>query len=200
MNKIIWIAMVLMLSACAGIPVSTDYARDYDFSQIKTYAWLPPIKSNDPELDNDLVSQRYIDAIDSQLVAKGIRLIADPAKASVLVTYHLGKEDKITIDDFGSWYTQFGYYPCYYCDSSRVYGYGHFGRDNFYDNNVWVRNYEETSLSVDIIDASSKKLLWRGSRKWAMPNLPSPEERRRYTNETVAAVLTEFPPRQFRGH
>ncbi|MEX1666095.1 DUF4136 domain-containing protein [Zhongshania arctica] len=193
MKKIGLAFCVMILTACSGVPVSTDYSQDFDFSKVSSYAWLLPAKPMNTEVDNDLVRERVVDAVDAQFTAKGLARAADAAKASVLVTYQLGQEDKIAIDNFGSWHTQFGYYPCYRCGYRP--GFGYFGHSQFYDNDLWVRNYKESTLMIDIIDPNTKRLLWRGITKRAMPTLETPEERRLYVLETVSAILAEFPPR-----
>jgi len=197
-KKALVVVLVALVSACAGIPVSSDYAAGYDFAGVSTFAWLPRTEAadggNNADLDNDLVRQRVTDAVDAQLAAKGLSRALDGVPASVLVTYHLGKEEKVNFNSFGSWYTHFAYYPCYYCDYRPGYGRGYFGHGHFYDDDVWVRSYEESSLMIDIIDAKSKKLVWRGTSKRVMPNMDTPEERRRYIQDTVAAVLAKFPP------
>lgn len=193
MKKIGLVFCVMILTACSGVPVSTDYSQDFDFSNVSSYAWLLPAKHMNPEVDNDLVRERVVDAVDAQFAAKGLIRAADASKPSVLVTYQLGQEDKIAIDNFGSWHTQFGYYPCYRCGYRP--GFGYFGHSQFYDDDFWVRNYKESTLMIDVIDPNSKKLLWRGMTKRVIPTLKTPEERRLYVLETVSAILAEFPPR-----
>ena len=192
MKKIVLAVVVTLLTACAGVPVSTDYSQEFDFRNVSTYAWLLPANHANPEIDNDLVRQRVVDAVDAQLTAKGLRQVADPSAASVLVSYQLGQEDKIAIDNFGSWHTRFGYYPCYHCGYRP--GFGYFGSSHFYDDDIWVRNYKESTLMIDIIDSESKRLLWRGMTKRRIPTLETPEERRLYVLETVSAILAKFPP------
>jgi len=192
MKKLVVAGLLVLLTACAGIPVSTDYSQDFDFSNVSSYAWLLPAKHRNPEVDNDLVRARVVDAVDAQFTAKGLSQVSDASKASVLVSYQLGQEDKIAIDNFGSWYTHFGYYPCYRCGYRP--GYGYFGNSHFYDDDIWVRNYKESTLMIDVIDPKSKKLLWRGMTKRIIPSLKTPEERRLYVLETVSAILAEFPP------
>ncbi|WP_373079350.1 DUF4136 domain-containing protein [Zhongshania sp.] len=198
MKKALGAVLFVLLSACAGISVNSDFAADYDFAGVSTFAWLPrpaiAESASGADLDNDLVRQRVTDAVDAQLAAKGLSRVLDGVPASVLVTYHLAKEEKVNFNSFGSWYTHFAYYPCYYCDYRPGYGRGYFGHGHFYDDDIWVRSYEESSLIIDIIDAKSKKLVWRGTSKRVMPSMETPEERRVYINETVAAVLAKFPP------
>jgi hypothetical protein len=193
MKKIGLAFWVIILTACSTVPVSIDYSQGTDFSNISSYAWLLPAIQMNPEIDNDLVRERIVDAIDAQLTAKGLVRVIDAAKASVLVTYQLGQEDSIAIDNFGSWHSQFSYYPCYRCGYHH--GFGYFGHRPFYDDHFWVRTYKETRLIIDIVDPGSNKLLWRGMTKGLVPLLKAPEERRLYILEKVSAVLADFPPR-----
>ena len=194
--KAVFVAiMAMLLAACSGLPVSTDYAPDVDFSGLKTYAWLaPPVKavSSDPEADNDLVRQRIISAVDGQLQARGFVLVDAESEADMLVTYHNGLEDKVSVDNFGGWHTHFGYYPCYHCYHRP--GFSYFGDPYFFHDDVWVRNYTENTLIVDIVDPASRSLIWRGISKRSQPTLNTPEERRLYIVETVSAILGKFPP------
>ena len=61
MKALLAIFVAVMLAACSGLPVSTDYAPGYDFSGLNSYAWLPPkednkLKPDDPEAK--LLAQR----------------------------------------------------------------------------------------------------------------------------------------------
>ncbi|CAA0088171.1 Uncharacterised protein [Zhongshania aliphaticivorans] len=192
MKKLVLTLVMLMLGACAGVPVSTDYSQSYDFSNVSSYAWLLPPMNKKSEVDNDLIRERVINAVDMQLTAKGMKEVSAGDGPSVLLSYQLGQEDKIAIDNIGSWYTHFGYYPCYRCNPRGRHGY--IGASHFYNDDLWVRNYKESTLMVDVIAPESKKLLWRGTTKRVIPTLKTPEERRLYVLETVSAILAEFPP------
>ncbi len=52
--SVVW--MLMLLASCRGIPVSTDYEPERDYSALKTYAWKEPMRKIiiDPLLDNDL--------------------------------------------------------------------------------------------------------------------------------------------------
>lgn len=197
MKALMMVLLAAVLTACAGVPVSTDYAPSYDFSSLSSYAWLrdpKPAKSAevDPEADSDLVRQRIEDAVDAQLQARGYQRVEDVSKASMLVTYHNGLEDKVAVDNFGAWHTHFGYYPCYHCFYRP--GFGPYHDPYFFGHDTWVRNYTENRLIVDIVEPESRSLIWRGIAKRTQPRLSTPEERRLYVVETVAAILAKFPP------
>lgn len=184
--------VAVVLVGCTDLPVSSDYAVDYNFSAISSYGWLPQAETNSAAADmhnTELMRVRYVDAINSQMRLKGFELKDVANKPDVLIAYHLGSQDKTVIDSFGSWYTHFGYYPCYHCDYRPGFDHMH-----FHESDIWVREFTEDSVVIDIIDAATRKMLWRGSVQRVQPVLQTPEERTAYVNETVAAILATFPP------
>jgi hypothetical protein len=54
-----------------------------NFSDYRTYAWVRGTIVNDP-----LMHDRIVHALNVQLAAKGLGMIDSPAKADVLVAYH----------------------------------------------------------------------------------------------------------------
>ena len=190
MKWLLTLVLASLLAACSSVPVSTDYATDFNFSTVRSYAWLEGGgDSQDPLADNDLVRQRVKEAVDSQMAARGFRLATGDDAPSVLLTYHFGLEDKTEIESFGGWYSRFGYYPCYHC----LYRPG-FSPFLGPDGEIWVREYTESTLIIDIIDPETKGLVWRGSSARRQPTLDNPEDRRLHMLETVSAILAKFPP------
>ncbi len=173
-------AFAALLSACTGFPVSTDYDSDWHFKNPSTFAWLqaPQKATSDPLIDNDLVARRVHRAVSEQLEAKGVHE-ATTAPPDLLVTYHVGEEDKLDISSFR---TNFGYYPCWHC----------FGGG--FDSDVWATQYTQGKLVVDLIDAGTKQLVWRGVAERRLPVFNSPADRDSYIRETVAAIFKRFPP------
>ena len=174
------VTFAVVLNACAGIPVSTDYDPNWQMPPAPVYAWMPhPLNKADPMVDNDLVEARVRRAVDAQLEAKGMRMAKTEAAANLLVAYHIGEEEKLDINTFHS---HFGYYPCWHC-----WGPG-------YDSDLWVSQYTQGKLIVDLIDAKSKKLVWRGIAARRVPDFDTPQQRDQYVRETVAAIFKKFPP------
>lgn len=183
-----WLILVLAaaLGACTGVPVSTDYNTGYAFSAASSYAWLDRESiASDPMVNNDLVEARVRRAVDDQLRARGLSEARSADQADLLVTYYVGQEDKLDVRTFRS---HFGYYPCWHC-------YGAYGGPGWgYDNDVWVSEYTEGTLVIDIIDAESRKLVWHGVSERRLPGFSTPQQRDAYIRETVTAILGQFPP------
>lgn len=172
----------VVLNACSGVPVSTDYDPDWHLSLPASFAWMPrPHRQTaDPLVDNDLVANRVHRAVSEQLEAKGLNEAASQQQADLLVTYHIGEEERLDINSFRS---NYGYYPCWHC----------FGYPGF-DSDIWVTQYTEGKLVIDLVDAKSKQLVWRGVAKRRLPSFNTPAERDAYIRETVTAIFKNFPP------
>lgn len=178
------LATTAVLNACGGIPVSTDYDPDWHLAMPATFAWMTPPQRQltDPLVDNDLIARRVHRAVSEQLEAKGLRETAEGQPADLLATYHIGEEEKLDVSTFHS---NWGYYPCWRC-------YGPWGPG--FDSDIWVTQYTEGKLVIDLVDAKTKKLVWRGMAARRLPNFKTPAERDAYIRETVTAIFKGFPP------
>ena len=163
--------------ACSTLRVSTDYDPAVDFAKFRTYAWLPeePTPTGSPRLDSPLLHERIRKAVDRALEAKGFQRTEAP---DFLVRFDLTSQRKLDVSTYNS-----GFY--------RGYGY-------------WVsipqteiREYEEGSLVIDVIDREEKKVVWRGigQRRLRGEGAPEdPEELQKRADEVAASVLKSFPP------
>ena len=48
---------------------------------------------------------------------------------------------------------------------------------------------------VDIVDAKSNQLIWRGAKEGRLRKNKSPEQRTEAINKTIAEILQNFPPK-----
>jgi hypothetical protein len=58
---------------------------------------------------------------------------------------------------------------------------------------VDVRQYDEGTLIIDIIDMAEQKLVWRGIRSGAMSQSPTVEESTENINNAVNQILAQLP-------
>ena len=69
-----------LLSGCGNvIRVDADYRLDYDFSRLRSYAWLDPFSppSADIRIDNDLYRERVVAAVEQELETRGFVKVQD---------------------------------------------------------------------------------------------------------------------------
>jgi uncharacterized protein DUF4136 len=157
-----------LLTACATIRVGADFDRGTNFQAYATYDWAShdALPTGDPRLDNNqLFDARMREAVNEQLASKGLRRSA--SSPDLLVHYHASVRDRIDVVRM---------------DESRGYSVGE--RSESYV-------YEEGTLLVDVVQAQSKKLLWRG---WAQTELSTLLT----APETMAARLKDVAWRMFR--
>ena len=160
--------------ACASYGVRTDYDLETDFSEFESYRWLEPPPARDPRLENDLIRKRIRRAVDDELAAKGLTP-REAGEPDLFVTYHAIIERKVDIET-----THYGY------------GYRRYGSRY---SEVYAREYEVGTLIIDLVDADSRELVWRGSGQAQLNQDVSPERREQRVRAVVAAILADYPPK-----
>jgi hypothetical protein len=182
------VALLLLVAACSQVPVSTDYDPEWQLQPSASYAWLPPAKRavTDPLIDNELFARRIQRAVDEQLRLKGLAAGSNDS-ADLLVNYHISTREKLDVDTFHS---SFGYYPCWGgCWGPGWRGYYGPG----WGNDITVRQYTAGTLIIDLVDAKTKALVWRGSSERRVPSFKTPEDRDAWVRETITAIFERFP-------
>lgn len=164
------------LSACAAVSVETDYDPEADFAALQTYLWMEPWPTGDPRLDNDLLRQRVRRAVDEQLVAKGFRqLLGQQAEPDFHVIEHYLIEQRVDVDTI-------------------VRPYGYYGYRRLPIEETYAHQYELGSVILDVVDARSSRLLWRGTAQARVHENVTPEERTERIRSVVEKILADFPP------
>jgi hypothetical protein len=148
--------------------VKTDYDHGTDFGQYKSYSWI-----GTPQASNGLWSDRITQDVDAQLAARGWTKVASGGNANVSAFGRTQNEQ--TIDTF---YTGIGG--------------GWRWRGGFGDAMTTVENTPVGTLVVDIFDASSKKLIWRGTATDTLSSKPDKNEKK--LEHSVEDMFKHFPP------
>jgi hypothetical protein len=134
-----------------------DYDKNYDRSTVKTYAWGETdstLAQSHPRAHDHIVA-----AIDSHLQQKGLQKV--DADADVFVTYHTNSQQELSVNT-DSW--GYGYPSSFYWNPYWGAGYG--------STTTTVTTYNRGTLIVDVWDAETKKLIWRGSATDIVPENP----------------------------
>ena len=185
MSKI-WLAVcaaTLVLGGCSGVQVSQDYDPATNFKSMHAYRWESDTqeKTGDLRIDNPLRDTRIRAAVARQLSDKGFVQTED-GNATFLVRYQFTLRQKIESDGAGG---------------GIGFGVGSYGRHGGVaigtGNNI--REYDEGTLTIDIVDAASPNLLWRGIGTQRYREYNDPEKTSRDINTLVETILVQFPPR-----
>jgi len=188
------LSLVIFVSGCSSLSLSTDYDKKIDFSNFKTYRWHkkihPPTVDGKPTTStNDIMDSRIRATINQHLQAQHYTL-SDSKKIDFLVNYSVVIENKTDIRTYNNYS---GYSPGF------QYGYGSYGQNmalGFGTSDTKVTHYQQGTLIVDIINPETNQLMWRGSADGRLPKNTNQEENDKLIKKYINKVLSGFPPKQ----
>ena len=159
--------VLLLASASFAQQVKTDYQRGTDFSRYKTYSW------EKVQTQDQLDVSRIKDAVNGALSAKGLTAVDSGGDLS-LVAIEMTKNQQ----NLNTFYNGFG-------------GGWRWG-GGFGNATTTVDNYKVGTLVVDLFDAKTKNLVWRGS---ASDTLSSKSETNiKNLDKDIQKMFDHFPP------
>lgn len=200
--------LVFVLAGCASKQFRTDYNPQASFSQLRTYSWIGLDHAEgfgDPALSSPLLEARIQESVDEVLASRGYQpeLSGEPdfrvsywISASVQTTYRrsYGYSPYYGHRSFG--HSHFGHHGYGYPYSA----YGHSGYGSYYDGfgsfagPVYARQNLRATLVLDIVDARTDELIWRGWASGVLAMDPKPERVQKFMSEAVQGILEKFPP------
>lgn len=177
------------VAACASPTIGYDYDRGANFSSYRTYAWVPgeQEKTGDRRADGSDVDIRLRTAVAAQLLRKGYST-STTGPPDFYVAYAIQLKESTA--DFSSQYFTDGMTgrPFVHSADTR-------SPSGTHRTEPDPQSYMSGILLIDIVDASSKRLVWRGTASGAVdPSLTS-RERDERTRGIVRDVLSHFPPK-----
>jgi hypothetical protein len=164
---------MLLATSVLAQKVTTDYAKDAEFGQYKTFMWIKTPTTTDP-----LMRQRIVDDVNSALTSKGLTMAT--SDADIAIAAHAATQQERTLNTF---YDGFG-------------GGWRWG-GGFGSATTQVDTYEVGTLVIDIFDARTKNAIWRGTATKTLSG--NPEKNANNLNKAVADMFKAFPP-QSRTH
>ena len=122
----------------------------------------------EPEPKDALMKERIVASVNAKLVARGMRQVNDGA--DLAVGANMATEEKHT------WET-------YYDGSGWYWGGG------------WAttteRTYEVGTITIDLFDARTRKLVWQGVGTDTIPS--KPEKQTKQSNRVIEKMFKDFP-------
>ncbi len=166
---------VITAAGCATpLAVEHDYDTTYDFSKLKTYEWLPSPPGDQME---DMTEKRVQGAVNNQLQGKGYSRSADAPDFLVSVE---GVKKTVTGGTVGV--------------GASVSIPGTHGALRVGGGKSKEQVKQEGTLSLNIVDAKTQTVIWKGTATAALQPKSSPEEQQQRINQVVAELLKAFPP------
>jgi Domain of unknown function (DUF4136) len=174
--------LLAVTTACTPVRVRTTAAPNAQFASLHTFAIATPTArradaapgGNDPMLTNSITNQALRQDLVTDFEAKGYTL--DSAAPSFTVCYYASAQHRLDVADWD-------------------YGYPFWGPHRFWSGWGYVAPvaipYTEGTVIVDVIDPSTKELVWRGQGKSDVSTDPTA-----YSQDvarTVRAIIAKFP-------
>src|ERR1700693_69989 len=147
---------LVMVEAAFAQQVKTDFDHQANFSQYKTYSW------QEIKPANSLWDARIKNAVDTQLAAKGWTQVDSGGDVAVVAIKT--SQTQRTLQTF-------------YDGLGGGWGWRRFGGGGFGDATTTEQDFKEGTLVVDLYDAKSKQLIWRGGTQDALSSKAEKNEK-----------------------
>lgn len=180
MRRLLAVTAVLsttfVIASCATtMTVSSHVEHGLDFAPYHSFDWGPPdaLPTGDPRLDRDPFFKDHVQgAVEKGLAARGIALQTS-GTPDLLIHYHANIRQRIDVNRIDRAY---GYCPETNCPPETV-------------------EYEAGTLVLDVIDARTNRLIWRGWAQKGIGNmLHDRDTMARTIDEAVTRMLERLPP------
>ncbi len=162
--------LMLLGSTTLAQSVTYDYDKAADFSRLRTYAWVPGTN-----LKDQINHKRVLEAIDAQLASKGLTRVEAGARPDLLVAYHATFDKDLRINGFSS-------------------GWGGYRFAGSRSGSAWTDTILNGTLVLDIVDAKTGSIVWRGVASKEIDTKASPEKRDKNLRKAAEKLLKSYPP------
>ena len=161
--------------AASPITVSTKSDPGADFSRYRSYAWTDIREVRDPD-----IKKRLEASVDKQLQAKD--LVRKDEGADLNVTMHPRLSREYTVNPY---------------DTSWDYGWGTWNTSiGDLSTGTAPKSVSVGTIIVDLVDPSTKQLVWRGTATSPFDSEASIEKRQKVLDDVMKKLFAEFPPKK----
>lgn len=170
------VAALALAAGCAARHAGSYVERSIDFAQYRTYDWAPPdpLPAADPRLAKNAYFQDYVEgAVQRGLAGKGFGKTPAAADPDLLIHYHASVTQRIAVDPFDR--ARGG--ACYDATCG-----------------VRVQEFEAGMLVLDVLDARSGRLVWRGWARHGVADILNNSERMAARIDAAVAGMLETMP------
>ena len=176
-------ALFLVAVTAAFGSVKSDYEKNFDFSQLHSFAFKTDRAGNDPLVTNTIVAGRIQSALTAQLEANGFTQA--PQDPDFIVAFYSRTREKTQVQSTG-----FG--PGFGFGRGFGWGYGVPFRGRWrwgYGPDIWTSTYTQGCVMADIIDPKTNELVWRGVVKDTVKGIGQSEKQ---ANQAARDLVKQF--------
>ena len=168
---LIGLFLAVFAATASAQQVKTDFDRAANFDQYKTYSW-ENVKTKAP-----LDVERIKNAVNAALAAKGWTQVDSGGDVSV-VAIEITRNQQ-TLNTF-------------YDGMGGGWGWRRFGGGGFGEATTTTETYKVGTVVVDLFDAKTKQLVWRGSSSNTLSN--NSDRNIKNLDKGVDKMFKHFPP------
>jgi Domain of unknown function (DUF4136) len=169
--KFLSLLLLFCLASCDAVHINSDYDKKVDFSKYKTFAFL---KAGIDKVEiSDLDKKRILSSIEQEMTLKGFTKSETP---DLLININTKSEKVVNVNQFNG---GFGY------------GYG-FGFSPFFGGNFGSSTSTEGTLTIDLIDANKKELIWQGEGVGHLTQNTNKKDEN--IKCFVTRIMSQYPP------
>jgi len=154
--------IVFVITACGpSLKTTSKTEKGVTLDNYKTYAWIAPHNPDDESRKDDKIYAPLIRRLcEEALAKKGLKM--DTLHPDAVFAFDTQVQERVkygraAVSNADYFYGGAGYYPGYYVGAA------------YYDNNqvipggeVMPEEYDQGMMGVQMFDAKTKKVLWRG--------------------------------------
>ena len=167
---------MLLIKCSPVLTVQTDYDREADFSEYRTFYWSDDFQNqnsegsaNEPLFYNTLVKKRLKQAIQRELEGKGYTISAEDPDLLV--------SSQVVVEERSTGGTNYPYSPFYF---------GYYGGFS----NVATSSQKEGDVVINLIDRNQRQLVWQGYASGVLEM--DTEDRQQEINDAVTMILSNY--------
>lgn len=186
-NGLAEVAVLLLATGlaggCASNPVNSDYDTTADFASYRTFGFTVDDTAGGEQYQS-LLDKRLETSITAEMVSRGYTLTEQGTVPDLAIDYHAHIEEKQKVvsspepTHWGrSWYDP---WPTYH-------------------NNVRTVDYKQGTLIINLIDNSSKQMVWQGTMQGTVKRSDM-ENPREAIASAVSRIFSEYPFRAGMGN
>lgn len=182
---IVFLSVGATIGGCSSIRVDTKYDPNIDFTTNTNFGWLPVPKARtgDLRIDHAALDAVVRTAVNRKLAARGFKWTTE-LEVDFWVVYHVAIRKKL----------EYSTLPIGY-DYSPAWGRDQWTEENIGDRGTYVRSFDEGILVLDIVDARTSRLAWRGSAQAEVDAARSRRQKEARLKRAVGKMLFGFPPK-----
>jgi hypothetical protein len=186
MQRAITLLPLLLAATSFAQKVVIEYDHDVDFTAYRTYDWKDhPFLTNHPESKQFTVGIDLVRSnVNDILMGRGYQPVDVNPQFDIteFITTRMGQETH-TVPAAGVYPNAYTWPGSWYTWSSAW----------FPSWDTYVRDYVEGILLLDIVDANTKRLVWRAACKDKIDDM---SERHKNIENAIKKALKSFPPKK----